>query len=1434
MKKFIKDTELDIIPERPYEETLLHRNSEQRLLDPSLTEMKTFTVSSYADICEDYSMIKIIIPISYSYIKLFFFSILSILSFFIFNLLIVWFPRLKLIFLYAQVPLQDASFVAVIGVDNKIYFKDLNKKKVNHQIDRTHFLRTQYQTNIPFESNEIYEFQFKLFRYIYIPDSGTFEGVDFKLDTTLQNIHRKCSQGLSENEVEFMRNIFGECDLQIHIDSYTKLLYLEFSDPFYLFQIFSIILWYNDNYEYFATIIIFSTLLSLFTTAYDNRKTLILLHNVAKYSCTVNVLRHNENGEKKLKQISSVELVPGDLFEVPDNIAMPCDCLLLTGSVIVNEAMLTGENTPIFKNHLLRSKDYYIEEKGEKSFLFGGTKVLQKRSQNGEVVAALAHYTGFETWKGNLIRSIVFPKNEGTESRSDTMKYMIFMSFVYIFGLFIVLPILIHLNIPTSDVIIKSLDLATTTVPPSLPTCLGIGISFAISRLRKSEIICVNRDKVNTAGKVNMICLDKTGTLTEEDLGIYGFRPILLTKGDEFMFGNFSKSAKGYVERAYKYYKNKRLKKIKNKNEDINQLFVECLASCHTATMINDIVLGDPIDVKMFEASEWMILENNSDKDSIINTYLRPKNEKSLSEELEALNSDDDEEKVIKSHYELGVIRTFEFATNLQRMSVLVRDVNDDFFKVFSKGSPEQIRDSCLKETIPPDFNDVLKKYTMKGFRVLAFSYKNVKISYLESQTIKREKLENKMIFLGLLIVQNQLKPRTAETISILNKANIRLAMATGDYILTAISVARQCELINPESIVYNCEIIDNKLVWNHIEKFEDNDFIDENEVDEGKEFRLDTEEEEILLGINKSYTVNKKINITFDKELIEKMNKKEDKIKEENKNEEQKEGENNEEQNEEEKKNLEKNGIEKNGIEKNEIEKNEKEKNGIEKKEDKKEEEKKEEEKSGDNSKDNSIILAKTKITSPNLASKVLKDITIQITPHPPDLADRRNSFSFVFPPENFFASRKQSNTEDVNSDIPRKRKNEAYESSSSSDVSLLNIDIQKHPFKDSNIDNQIIAIRGNTFEYFFRLRNKYLETGDEKYKSSYETFQTIIRYGKIFARMGSSQKAMLVAALQDENLTVLMCGDGANDVAALRTADVGVSLTNEESSIAAPFNSAIDDISCLVKLLREGKCSLVTTIQTFKYMIVYSLIQFMTIVLLFMNNSYLTDFQFIIVDIFIILPLASLFPLTEPYRKLTKHQLTGNLVSFPIICSIFTQTLICLIFLVVGVYFLKKREWYKEPMCILTEKDVYECPENTVLYCISHMQYLITAFVFIISKPFKKRFYTNKPLTIFMFIIFIYSIFLIINPDSYSRKALSLFDFEDQKNHEFSDGYFPVVIFLITILNFGVSYVCEKAIVPSLTNCWYKRKMRILQEKAKDPNFELTLGQIQQINTI
>ena len=78
-------------------------------------------------------------------------------------------------------------------------------------------------------------------------------------------------------------------------------------------------------------------------------------------------------------------------------------------------------------------------------------------------------------------------------------------------------------------------------------------------------------------------------------------------------------------------------------------------------------------------------------------------------------------------------------------------------------------------------------------------------------------------------------------------------------------------------------------------------------------------------------------------------------------------------------------------------------------------------------------------------------------------------------------------------------------------------------------------------------------------------------------------------------------MCGDGANDCGALKQADAGISLSEAEASIAAPFTSKIQDISCVVTLLREGRCSLATTFSGFKFIELYSLIQYMTVLLLY-----------------------------------------------------------------------------------------------------------------------------------------------------------------------------------------------------------------------------------------
>ena len=81
----------------------------------------------------------------------------------------------------------------------------------------------------------------------------------------------------------------------------------------------------------------------------------------------------------ELTEIDSAEIVPGDVIEIPENKILPCDLILLTGSCIVNEAMLTGESIPVIKNSLPFNNDLYDYNSDQKYTLFGGTKVIQTR-----------------------------------------------------------------------------------------------------------------------------------------------------------------------------------------------------------------------------------------------------------------------------------------------------------------------------------------------------------------------------------------------------------------------------------------------------------------------------------------------------------------------------------------------------------------------------------------------------------------------------------------------------------------------------------------------------------------------------------------------------------------------------------------------------------------------------------------------------------------------------------------------------------------------------------------------------------------------------------------------------------------------------------------------------------------------------------------------
>lgn len=102
----------------------------------------------------------------------------------------------------------------------------------------------------------------------------------------------------------------------------------------------------------------------------------------------------------------------------------------------------------------------------------------------------------------------------------------------------------------------------------------------------------------------------------------------------------------------------------------------------------------------------------------------------------------------------------------------------------------------------------------------------------------------------------------------------------------------------------------------------------------------------------------------------------------------------------------------------------------------------------------------------------------------------------------------------------------------------------------------------------------------------SSLTRYAQMLSRCQIFARMSPDEKNEVVERLQLMGYTVLMCGDGANDCAALKAADVGLSLSEAEASVAAPFTSKTPDIGCVLEVIKEGRAALVTSFSCFKYM--------------------------------------------------------------------------------------------------------------------------------------------------------------------------------------------------------------------------------------------------------
>ncbi|KAG8223414.1 hypothetical protein J437_LFUL003687 [Ladona fulva] len=1134
-----------------------------------------------------------------------------------------WFPRLHLYSRHRRCSISKATKVLVVETFQKnykkYYVKDI-KTTVLHGLKSQTGLKPPIgmdeqemaksnERKIKFylsngtvkETESIRHFSCKKEVYVWDEDLERFIKLS-GLETAMTNGDFHRAQGLTEQEQSLRQIAYGPNEILTPVQSLLTLLVLEVLDPFYVFQAFSLAVWCAEEYYYYAIAIFIMSFFGVTSSIFQTRKNQKQLKRTVTSSDVVTVIRRvegAEQGNEVKEEILAKHLVPGDIIALPPHgCVMSCDAILLSGNVIVNESMLTGESVPVTKAPVTMDEEPFNEKSDivRHSILFCGTKVLQTRFYGDQCARAVVIRTGFLTSKGQIVKTILHPPPVDYLFERDSYKFVGVLVGIATLGFISTVITKAMRGVDPFDIAIKALDLITIAVPPALPAAMTVGKMYAQRRLQKKGIYCINSRVINVSGSINCVCYDKTGTLTEDGLDMWGVVPV----------------QSGVLQPPLRNFPLSRADGEKSQIQQ-DERFIVAMATCHSLTYLGGQLIGDPLDLKMFESTGWILEEpemsETSQFDLLVPMVVRPSCK-------EVVTSDHGEAFPLEE----GIIRQFQFSSLLQRMSVITRRLGSKNFSIYCKGSPEIIMSLSRPDTIPQGISTTLEIYTKKGYRVLALAWRPLpsEVTVVQVHRIKREQAETDFIFLGLIIFENRLKKATAKVIESLNKAKAKQIMVTGDNILTAISVAHECELVSTKQRIY---------------------------------------------------------------QVLSSM---------------------------------------------------------------------------AEHSNSNEIRIHNW------TAKNIFKDDDI--------ISLREGSKDGHF-----------------------------HSSLNDSVKSLLgDADVEK----EQSDMRTTFAMTGNVWE--------------EIRKNDEELLKRIVKCGAIYARMSPVQKQQLVQELQAAGYCVAMCGDGANDCGALKAAHTGISLSEAESSVASPFTSNGDDISCVPKVICEGRAALVTSFGIFKFMAVYSLVQFSSVILLYSLESNLTDFEFLYIDLFLVTVFAALFGLTEPpssKKDIFPIPPSASLYSIYPIASIISQVFIMVIFQLVGYYGVRLFPWFipfTYGKSFLGNDYEYSCYENYGVFSISIFQYIWMAVVFSRGAPHRKSLFTNTWLLLSLIVMGVINLIIVVYPPPFMEKLLELVI-----PPPLGDRF---IIIPIAALNFFISLSIEWGVMENILEygrgrqLWKKRQDRAI----------------------
>ncbi|XP_068624678.1 probable cation-transporting ATPase W08D2.5 [Battus philenor] len=965
-------------------------------------------------------------------------------------------------------------------------------------------------------------------------------------------LHAMATRAPSVDRRLRMLNIYGLNEIKVPVQSIMTLILLEVFNPFYVFQLFTIAVWLAEPYYYYCIAVVLMSTFGVATSVIQTKK------NQQNLRATVEA--HDAVLLWGGSKVDSRSLSPGDVLVIPPNgCTLHCDAVLLTGSAILNESMLTGESVPVTKTALQRIDKSFDLKEHASSVLFCGTRVIQTRYYNNEPVRALVLRTGYNTSKGQLVRSILYPVPADFKFDQDSYKFIFILACISLVGLCYTVALKAYRSLTIKDIVIKALDIITIVVPPALPAAMTVGRLYAVSRLKRARITCLNTRAVNVSGSLDCICFDKTGTLTEDGLDMWGVVAVSAATNPPRL---------GRAQRDPRQL------------NDLHDLKIG-MATCHSLTLLDGELAGDPLDLKMFQSTGWTLEEPDvpelSNYEILTPTIVKPKKTANI-------NVDD-----VHMPLEVGIVQQYQFVSSLQRSSVAVRLLGEDVLRVYCKGAPEMLRTLCRPETVPENLNEILSSYAEKGYRVIALSTKIMEVTYKQLQRMDREEIECDLEFLGLVILENRLKAATTGIIRELKEANIHVVMITGDNVHTAVSVAKECGiLVSGERVV-------------HLVSYTDGD------------------------------------------------------------------------------------------------------------------------------------------------VARLYCESTLHGVP-----VGRKTALEQV------------CSWRSVDSGCGSWR--------GSSSVELGPPDLESPVL----LPNYKIVMTGDAWRV---LREQYSAM-----------VPRVVTRGAVFARMTADQKQQLIVEYQALGYYVGMCGDGANDCGALRAAHAGVSLSELESSVAAPFTSTQPDVTCVAHILREGRAALTTSFGVFKFMIAYSLTEFLSVAFLYYFDSNLTDFQFLFIDVALIVNFAFFFGMTEAYTgRLCKIPPLTSLLGIVPLMSLIGQMILIAIAQYLSFLAITQFPWYERHT--YEGDDANECWENYAIYTISMFQYIILAIVFSHGAPYRRSVITNKHLMISAVIMTAICIYITVSPAKWLAEFLQL--------KMPKDSLMAYIVLALASFNFVLALFFERIIV-------------------------------------